>query len=1042
MEQIGTENKDVSSLRSERKRYFGRNRLQQNATPGKDPRRADVAKCRGMSYQKKILTRYCLILVVGLMNSSANAADLPLPAQRRVDYDRDVRPLLVKHCYACHGPEKQKGGLRLDRKADALKGGDDGAVLIVGKSAKSDLILRVAGVDEDRVMPPKGERLSADQIGIFRAWIDQGADWPGDDSGDRRDWWSLRPLNRPLPPKLSAEDETRARNPVDRFVLAKLREKRLSPSAEADRRTLIRRLYFDLIGLPPTPEEIEAFLQDSSADAYERLVDRLLDSPHFGERWARHWLDVVHYGDTHGYDKDQPRPNAWPYRDYVIRAFNSDVPYGRFIQEQIAGDVLYPGTQDGVTALGFIAAGPWDLIGHAEVPESKIDGKVARHLDRDDMVANTINTFASLTIQCAQCHNHKFDPILQEDYYRLQAVFAALDRADRPYFTDPAAAKHYAELISKQTELRRREKALDAKMKQLGGAELDELDRKIVAAGKPGMMKPEFGYHSQIEAKQDRVKWVQVDLGRSIALDRIVLWGCHDDFNNIGDGFGFPVRFKIELADDAEFKHGVVVVADRTSADVPNPRVAAQSFPAKGAKGRFVRVTATKLALRQNDYIFALSELEAFDAAGKNVTLGATVTALDSIEAPVRWRKSNLTDGYAPGQLDKADLVKLKNERETLIARVVGPDASKARAGIAAELTANNLEIAKVPPTGLVYAGTIHDGASAAFRGTGPDGGKPRPIFVLKRGNVQEPIKEVGPGAPPIIAGLSGEFILPANHREGDRRAALAKWLIDPKNPLTWRSIVNRVWQYHFGRGIVTTANDLGHMGQLPTHPELLDWLAVEFRDGGQSLKSLHRLIVTSATYRQASASSEALEKLDADNAYLWRMNRRKLDAEAIRDAALAVSGKLDRTMDGPAFQDFKVEHPEHSPHYEYGLADPDDPKARRRSIYRFLVRSKPQPFMTVLDCADPSMQVDKRSETLSPLQALSLFNNGFMLAQAKHLAERVKDAGGMVAAFRLALGRKPTAAEREALEKYAREHGLANACRVILNLNEFVFVD
>jgi mono/diheme cytochrome c family protein len=970
----------------------------------------------------------------------AVAADLPPPVDRKVDYERDIRPLFVKHCYSCHGPVKQRSGLRLDRKGDAMQGGDSGQVVISGKSSDSPLVRLVAGLDPDRVMPPKGERLSAQQIGLLRAWIDQGADWPGDaETADPRDWWSLRPLTRPPLPKQNSVDESWARNHVDRFILAKLREKGLAPSKEADRRTLIRRLYFDLIGLPPTPDEVDAFVKDVSTDAYERLVDRLLASPHHGERWARHWLDVVHYGDTHGYDKDQPRPNAWPYRDYVIRAFNSDKPYSRFVQEQIAGDVLFPGTLDGVTALGFIAAGPWDLIGHVEVPETKIDGKIARHLDRDDMVANTINTFASLTVQCAQCHNHKFDPIPQEDYYRLQAVFAALDRADRPYHTDPAAARKHVELSAKRSELKRRQAELDAKIKQLGGKQLAELDRKITAAGKPGMSKPEYGFHSQIEPKPDRTKWVQVDLGKSIELERIVLWGCHDDFNNIGSGFGFPVRFKIEVSDDPEFKTGVRTVADHTATDVANPGVSAQMFPVKGLEGRHIRVTATKLALRQNDYIFALAELETFDVGGRNISGGAAVTALDSIEAPVRWRKSNLTDGYAPGRHDAAELARLQKERATLIARVTDRETSKASAEVATELAKVNAELAKVPPTGLVYAGTIHDGGSAAFRGTGPDSGKPRPIFVLKRGNVLDRGKEVTPGALNVITELPAGFELPANHAEGERRAALARWLTDAKNPLPWRSIVNRVWQYHFGRGIVATPNDFGRMGQQPTHPELLDWLAVELRDGGQSLKSLHRLLVTSATYRQASTGNERFEKRDADNAYLWRMNRRKLEAEAIRDAALAVSGKLDRTQFGPAFQDFKVERPEHSPHYQYHLFDPDDPRARRRSIYRFLVRSKPQPFMTVLDCADPSMQVDKRSETLSPLQALALFNNGFMLAQAKHLATR---AGNVAAAFQVAFGREPTAVERETLEAYAKEHGLANVCRVILNLNEFVFVD
>jgi mono/diheme cytochrome c family protein len=970
------------------------------------------------------------------------AAEIPPPAPGRIDFARDVRPILSKHCFSCHGPEKQRGGLRLDRKGDTLKGGDNGPVLVAGKGAGSLLVKLVAGLDPERPMPPKGDRLTAEQVGILRAWIDQGADWPGA-SDDGQVWWSLQPLTRPTIPAVS--ETTWVRNNIDAFVLAKLREKGLTPSPEADRRTLIRRLYFDLIGLPPTPEEVERFVADPSPTAYEALVENLLASPRYGERWARHWLDVVHYGDTHGYDKDQPRPNAWPYRDYVIRALNADKPYARFVQEQVAGDVLFPGTIDGVTALGFIAAGPWDFIGHVEVPETKIDGKVARHLDRDDMVTNTLNTFVSLTVQCAQCHNHKFDPIRQEDYYRLQAVFAALDRADRPYHTDLATAKLAAELTARRTELKQEEGKLQALVTKAGGAELAELERKIVAAGKPAAPRAEFGYHSALSGKQDVSKWVQVDLGSSQPIERLVLWGCHDDFNNIGAGFGFPVRFKVEVADDPAFKEGVTLVVDHAGTDLSNPGVAAQTFPAGGKKGRYVRVTATKLAPRMNDFIFALAELEVFDTAGKNLARQVPVTALDSIEAPVRWRKTNLVDGYAPGMGSPGDVVALKKERQALLARVTDAATAKAVTETASALASVEADLAKVPPAGVVYAGTIHNGGEAAFRGTGPDG-KPRPIHILRRGDVKNPGPEVGPGALSLGKELSGDFALPAGAGEGERRAALARWLTDVKNPLTWRSIVNRVWQYHFGRGIVATPNDFGKMGQLPTHPELLDWLAVEFRDGGQSLKSLHRLIVLSATYRQVSAGNPKAEAIDAGDAYLWRMSRRKLEAEAVRDAALVVAGKLDATLYGPAFRDFVVERPEHSPHYQYHLFDPTDPRAFRRSVYRFLVRSKPQPFMAVLDCADPSMQVDKRNETLSPLQALALYNNGFMLTMARHLAARVESAGGpaeqVTTAFRLALGRSPTPSEREALVGYAKEYGLANACRVVLNLNEFVFVD
>jgi hypothetical protein len=345
-----------------------------------------------------------------------------------------------------------------------------------------------------------------------------------------------------------------------------------------------------------------------------------------------------------------------------------------------------------------------------------------------------------------------------------------------------------------------------------------------------------------------------------------------------------------------------------------------------------------------------------------------------------------------------------------------------------------------------VYVGAVHTG-TGAFRGTGPDGGKPRTIRILPRGDVSRPGKEVGPGALRVFPDLPGRFQLRPTATEADRRAALARYLTDPKNALTWRSIVNRVWRYHFGRGLVESPNDFGRMGQLPTHPELLDWLAIEFRDGGQSLKSLHRQLVTSATYRQASSARGDQARLDAENAYYWRMNRRKLEAEAVRDSALAVTGRLDRTMGGPGFQDFVIDKPEHSPHYEYDKYNPDDPRSHRRAVYRFLVRSQQEPFMVALDCADPSMRVDRRNESLSALQALALLNNDFMVTMAKHFAERLERSGGDLSAqvergVYEALGRPATADERAALSEYARRYGLANLCRALFNLNEFVFVD
>jgi hypothetical protein len=976
------------------------------------------------------------------------------PTQREaIDFNRDVKPIFAKHCFSCHGPDKQKQGLRLDRKADALKGGDDGVVIIPGKSAQSLLVQLASGQDKDRLMPPKGP-LSAKELDTLKRWIDQGAKWPDDGSAPTNpvDWWSFKPLAKPALP--SVDQQSPPPNPIDRFILAKLRDKGLKPSAQADRRTLIRRLYFDLIGLPPTPEEIDAFVRDEAADSYEKLVDRLLASPHFGERWARHWLDVVHFGETHGYDKDQPRPHAWPYRDYVIRAFNTDKPYSRFISEQIAGDVLYPGTVDGIESLGFLAAGPWDLIGHVEVPESKLDGKVARHLDRDDFVANTIGTFMGLTVHCAQCHNHKFDPITQEDYYRLQAVFAAIDRTDKAYDADPRATARRSELDPKKKAAEASVARIQADARKKVGPELAELEKALAEATKPTNQPkpPEFGYHSDISAKQDSPKWVQVDLGTSIPLERIVLRPCHDEFNNIGAGFGFPLRFKIEISNDAAFTANAVIVSDHTTSDFANPGTAPVVASAGGRTARFIRVTAMKLAPRQNDFIFALAELEAIDGDGNNRALKSAVAALDSIEAPSRWRKSNLTDGLFPPapKLSAEELARLTERRQGLLDRALGKEGLAALTAAQTDLREVEAEFVKLSvQRKIAYIGAIHT-SSGAFSGTGPFGGKPRAIHILPRGDVARPGQEVGPGAIAAIPGVNGRFELPPTHSEGDRRAALARWIADANNPLTWRVMTNRLWQYHFGRGLVDTPNDFGRMGQLPTHPELLDYLAAELREH-QSLKRLHKLIVMSATYRQSSTvSPDALKRnatVDVENRLLWRQNRRKLEAEAVRDSILSVAGKLNLAMGGPSFQDFVIEKPEHSPHYEYQLFDPENPLCHRRAIYRFVVRSKQQPFMAALDCADPSLAVDKRNETLTPQQALALLNNRLAVAMARHFAERVEkltpdDVGRIRAAFRLALGREPTPRERETLLGYVQEFGLANGCRIILNLNEFVFID
>jgi hypothetical protein len=991
------------------------------------------------------------------------AASSPLLAAP-VDFTRDVMPIFDAHCIACHGPEKQKSDYRLDSRKAALAGGESGkAAIVPGKPEAGSLIQLVDGSDQELFMPPRKSEvkpLSAAQIATLRQWITEGAKWSGvvvdkkTQATESTKHWSFQPLKRPSVPGNEV-------NAIDAFIHAKLRDRGLASSPEAERRTLIRRVSFDLTGLPPSAVEVDAFCADNDPKAYDKLVDRLLASPRYGERWARHWLDVVHYGETHGYDKDKQRMNAWPYRDYVIRAFNDDKPYARFVQEQVAGDVLFPGTVDGVTALGFIAAGPWDFIGHAEVPETKTDGKIARHLDRDDMVSNTINTFQSVTVHCAQCHDHKFDPIKQEDYYALQADFAALDRTDKAYFADAALTKRYAALQFEKRQLDARMKSLDDETVKAAGDRLLKLDQRIDTATKSlkGNSSPAFGYHSTLSLKQDSVKWVQVDLGKSVNIDKIVLLPAYDDFGGIGAGFGFPVRFKVEVSDDPEFLQGAALVWKRHDEtfmrDFANPGIA--PFTTGGAKGdfhaRYVRVTATKLAPRKDDYILALAELQVLDESGKNLALAAKVTAQDSIEAVPRWAKANLVDGHAPVQPDAStgNIASLRAQRSKLLEGSLTESKRKQRTETTEALKRVTAELGKFPKPQLVYAGTVHYG-TGAFSGTGPNGGKARTIALLARGDVKRPGKEVSPGSLSFLSPLPARFDLKPDADEGERRAALARWLSDERNPLTWRSIVNRVWQYHFGRGIVETPNDFGKMGSAPTHPELLDWLAVWFRDDAKgSLKALQKLIVTSETYRQTSVPDDALMKhateTDGSNTLLWRQNRRRLEAEAIRDSILAAAGKLDLTMGGPSFQDFVITHPEHSPHYEYQLSDPEDAKIQRRSIYRFIVRSQQQPWMATMDCADPSMLVERRNQTITPLQALAQMNNQLALAMAKHFAQRVAKQGTDPAAqiravFRIALQRTPTDAERDELVRYVKQHGLANACRLVLNLNEFVFID
>ena len=976
-------------------------------------------------------------------------------------FRQQVAPIFERHCVSCHQGAQPKGGLALTTQMAALAGGESGAAIEPLKPDESLLIEYITG--EKPEMPKDAPPLAAEQVAAIRRWIAEGARWPADQVlVDRRTvdskWWSLVPLAKVAVP---AGDSSWIRTPVDAFILARLDEQHMRPSSEADRRTLIRRLTYDLHGLPPTPAEIDAFVNDTSGDAYANLVDRLLASPRHGERWGRYWLDVVHYGESHGYDKDKPRPNAWPYRDYVIHSLNQDKPYDRFVEEQIAGDVLYPQDPQATVATGLIAAGPWDFVGHAELREGTVDKDIARSNDRDDMVAGTMSTFMSLTVHCARCHDHKFDPIRQEDYYALQAVFAGVERADRPFDADPQVAKQRAALAAEKAWLESRLEVIRQIAAKLTSPEIVALDSKLAAwktelatlpAPKPSQT---LGYHSQIMPDEDVTKWVQVDLGESRAIDQIVLVPAHVVYGgHPGPGFGFPSRFKVEVSDTADFAQ-VRMIVDHTAADFPHPGDKPYRISAAGVSGRYVRMTATRLWKRTNDWILALAELQVLSGS-ENVAMAKAVTSLDSIEAPPSWAMRNLTDGCdSMTQMAASDASGLSRRqaleheienanpsRRKLVEERMDEDPRKGWAQLEHGLRDIEGRIAALPKQSMIYAAVSQFNAQGSF--TPPN--SPRPIHLLARGDVRSPRQLVAPAGVACVQGPASTFSIEDGNNESQRRAALARWLSDPRNGLVRRSIVNRVWQYHFGQGIVDTPNDFGRMGSLPSHPELLEWLADWFLAHGHSLKKLHRLLATSSVYRQSSANNPEYAKLDAGNRSLWRMNRQRLDAECIRDSVLAVSGKLDLTMGGPSVQQFYFKD-DHSPIYDYTRFDVDDPRSLRRSIYRFLVRSVPDPFMECLDCADPSIMTPKRNTTLTSIQALALLNNPFVTRQAEHFAERLRamrsdTPGQMEAAYLLALGRKPSAEEAAALTQYADLYGLPNACRVIFNSNEFVFID
>lgn len=954
-----------------------------------------------------------------------------------VDFAADVQPIFAKHCLKCHGPKKQKNSFRLDWRAAAMKGGSNGAAILPGNSKDSPLIKNVtAAAEDDQRMPPKGDGLSSKEVAVLRQWIDAGAPWPDGLAGKdpRLKHWAFQPIF-----VKGSEPQS-----IDAFIAKKLTSAKLTMFPEASRRSLIRRLSFTLHGLPPSPASVDAFIKDPAPRAYDKLVERMLNSPHYGERFARHWLDLAHYADTHGFERDRRRDNAWRYRDYVIQAFNEDKAYDRFLQEQIAGDVLWPKNEQAVVATGFLAAGPWDFVGQSEA-KSGIIKRASRSLDLDDMATQVMTATMATTVNCARCHDHKLDPISQEEYYQLRAVFAGVKRADRP-ISESVMKGYAAAQVTVAKQISQFRPGLN--LADIVGGGKGKGGGKFKQGIDPRSGKVEarpMGYLSKVEANRfaassnpfvDGVVIPRSDKGKAqipISSTEITVTGIPGAnakaWDIIRNG---PVNstHSSTLGGIDFSKNGNSMLGLHANAAI--------TFDLK----------AFREALKEERLQFS-AQLGYFGVRDNGSFADAWVF-VDGKKA-VEFRKLMRADG-----LKMIDLVLPEKARFlTLMATaggngigmdqiafgnpIVYPDGSLLSAAarqrlaeLEAEKKALAAKIAKLD-TGRVYS-VVAEARMPAVR-------------VLRRGDAETPVGDpLAPGALSALAMLD-PALEDQGSVEGKRRAALARWITNPANPLTPRVIVNRLWHWHFGQGLVDTPSDFGHGGSKPSHPELLDWLARELLRQGWSLKAMHRLILTSAAFKQDSRYLDNAEgeKIDSGNRLLWRQNPRRIEAEALRDSVLFVSGKLNHQRGGPGFEDFKYQGT-YAPIYTYITAD--KPALWRRSIYRYIVRTTPDRFMTTLDCPDPANMTPKRLTTTTPLQSLALYNNDFMLRQAQCFATRLEAEAGsdndaqVRRAFTLALSRDPSTEERALATKFIRDEGLFAFCRSVLNLNEFVYVD
>ncbi len=1000
-----------------------------------------------------------LILVVGLLFEGEGAG-----GGSRPDFDRDIAPLLAERCLDCHGGPKPKGGLDLTSRRATFAGGESGPAVVAGNLDESPLWQRI----DDDEMPPK-KPLSVEEKRLIKAWLTAGAGWGTDPIDPFRittkrragyDWWSLRTLQKPAIPAVSRPSWIRT--PIDAFVLAKLDAKGLKPSTEPDRRVLIRRLSFDLTGLPPTPEEVEAFARDTDPLAYERLVERLLASPHYGERWARHWLDVARFGESDGFERNMPRTNAWHYRDWLIRAFNQDLAYDEFCRMQVAGDILHPGSDDAAKATGFLVAGV-----HNTTLGNDMMRAIARQDELEDIVGTFGQTFLGLTVNCARCHDHKFDPIAQKDFYRLASALGGVEHGERDFRNvreDAEVNRLTAELatVAEQIDVIDRPTRREILTERFGESAPESVPPSPIAAwdfrtglrDQVGDLHLETSGNAKISAEglvlDGKESFAQsAPLGRELKQKTLEAWVKLDDLAQRGggvmsllgqDGGAFdaivfgeqePGRW---MAGSEFFRRYVSLGGDPQAAAVDQPVQITMTYHPDGTiaayrngrpYGHSYRSTGPiTQAAGQTVVLFGCRHLP---AGGNRMLVGTIVKArlYDRALSPEEVATSAATGGafVSDSEVIAHLSPEARSRRETLEER------RKRLAGERSDHQARAIYKAYVSLSG------------------------PAPVTrLLVRGQVTDPTDVIAPGGCSVLLGKLSDFGLPADAPDADRRRRLAEWLTHSANPLFARVMVNRLWHYHFGTGLVETPNDFGFNGGRPSHPEMLDWLSAEFVESGFRIKAMHRLIVNSATYRQASLPNAQGLATDADNRLLWRKSPRRLEGEAVRDGILEVSGLLNREVGGRGFSDYHENFLNGTTYFD--PFDPVGPQFHRRSVYRFQPRGANQGLLDTFDCPDPAATTPRRSMTTTPIQALALWNNGFVLRAADAFAERLAaEVPGQATdsevldrriarAWELVMQRNPRPTEQESARRLVTAFGFRALGRALLNSNEFLTVE